>query len=152
MKVGDLCSPNVVVAEPLASLREAALAMRNSHVGALVVVERKAGVVQPVGILTDRDIVVAVIAVPGARPEDIRVGDAMSQPLAVAREDDGVFEAIQVMRERAVRRLPVIARDGSLRGIVTLDDLLSVVSTELANLAEALRWERKRELDERKPL
>jgi CBS domain-containing protein len=51
-----------------------------------------------------------------------------------------------------VRRLPVIARDGSLRGMVTLDDLLAVISTELANLAEALRWERKRELAARKRL
>lgn len=152
MKVGELCSPDVVVAEADASLREAALLMRNKHVGAVVVVERRQGISRPVGILTDRDIVVAVIAVPGARPEGIRVGDAMSQRLALAHEDDGVFEAIRIMRDRAVRRLPVVARDGGLRGIVTLDDLLSVVSTELANLAEALRWERKRELAERKPL
>jgi CBS domain-containing protein len=63
-----------------------------------------------------------------------------------------VFEAVQVMRDKAVRRLPVIARDGSLHGMVTLDDLLAVISTELANLAEALRWERKRELAARKRL
>jgi CBS domain-containing protein len=122
MKVRDFCSPNVVTAEPGASLREASLAMRNAHVGALVVVERQQGVARPVGILTDRDIVVAVIAVPGARPESIRVCDAMSTRLAVARED------------------------GGLLGIVTLDDLLGMLSTELANLAEALRWSRKREL------
>ena len=78
MKVRDFCSRNVVTAEPGASLREASLAMRNAHVGALVVVERQQGVARPVGILTDRDIVVAVIAVPGARPEGIRVGDAMA--------------------------------------------------------------------------
>lgn len=152
MKIRDLCSPKVVVVEPLASLREAALLMRNAHVGALIVVERKGATLRPVGILTDRDIVVAVIAVPGARPEGIRVGDAMSAPLAFAREDDGIFEAVAVMRERAVRRLPVVARDGSLLGIVTLDDLLAVISTELANLAEALRWSRKREVAERRPL
>lgn len=152
MKLRDLCGPPPVTVEPLASLREAALLMRNSHVGALVVVEGKEGVARPVGILTDRDIVVAVIAVPGARPEGIRVCDAMSSPLAVAQEDEGVFEAVAAMRERSVRRLPVLARDGSLIGIVTLDDLLAVISTELANLAEALRWSRKRETERRKAL
>lgn len=149
MKVRDLCSPQVVTAEPGASLREAALAMRNQHVGALVVVEKKEGVARPVGILTDRDIVVAVIAVPGARPEGIRVGDAMTTELATAREDDGLFEAVQRMSERSVRRLPVVGTDGGLKGIVTLDDVLRVLSAELGQLAEALRWGRMREREKR---
>lgn len=152
MKIGELCSREVVTIEGGATLREAALLMRNKHVGALVVVQASGGLTRPVGLLTDRDIVVAVLAVAGARPEGIRAGDAMSQPLAVAREEDGVFEAIATMRDKAVRRLPVVSRDGALAGIVTLDDLLHVVSTELANLAEALRWERKRELAARAPL
>lgn len=67
MKVRDFCSRTVAVIEPGASLREAALLMRNAHVGALVVTERKDGTVRPVGVVTDRDIVVAVVAVPGAR-------------------------------------------------------------------------------------
>lgn len=152
MKLADFCSRRVVTEEATASLRSASLTMRNAHVGALVVVERKGGVTRPVGILTDRDIVVAVIAVAGARPEDIRVCDAMSTPLAVARADEGVFEAVATMRDKAVRRLPVIDVDGGLLGMVTLDDLLGVISTELANLAEALRWGRKREAAARKPL
>ena len=150
MKIAELCSPHVVTIDPKASLREAALRMRNAHVGALIAVEGQAA--RPVGILTDRDIVVAVIAVPGARPEGIRVCDAMSNRLAFAREDEGVFEAVATMRERAVRRLPVLARDGRLVGIVTLDDLLGTISSELANLSEALRWSRKRELESRKPI
>lgn len=152
MKVRDLCSPRVVTAEAGASLREAALAMRNQHVGALVVVEKKEGVARPVGILTDRDIVVAVIAVPGARPEGIRVGDAMTTDLATAREDDGLFEAVQRMSERSVRRLPVVGADGGLKGIVTLDDVLRVLSAELGQLAEALRWGRMRERETRAKL
>ena len=152
MKVGDLCSPQVVTAEPGASLREAALAMRNQHVGALIVVERKDGVARPVGILTDRDIVVAVIAVPGARPEGIRVGDAMSTDLATAREDDGLFEAVQRMAERSVRRLPVVGADGALKGVVSLDDVLRVLAAELGQLAEALRWGRMREREKRAQL
>ena len=152
MKVRDFCSKGVVTIAPQASLREAALLMRNSHVGALVVVERKGGIEQPAGILTDRDIVVAVIAVPGARPEGIRAADAMSQPVVLAREDDNVFETVETMQRKAVRRLPVVAADGSLRGMVTLDDVLRVLAAELGGLAEALRWGRKRELDRRQRL
>jgi CBS domain-containing protein len=126
--------------------------MRNQHVGALIVVEKKDGVARPVGILTDRDIVVAVIAVPGARPEGIRVGDAMSTDLATAREDDGLFEAVQRMSERAVRRLPVVGADGGLKGIVSLDDVLRVLAAELGQLAEALRWGRMREREKRAKL
>jgi len=152
MKVREIASPRVVLAEPEQSLREAAAAMRNQHVGALVVVERKDGVARPVGILTDRDIVVAVVAVPGARPEGIRVADAMSRDPAVAREDEGLFEAVTRMSERAVRRLPVVGADGGLKGIVTLDDVLRVVAAELGQLAEALRWGRMREREKRPPL
>lgn len=152
MKVHDFCNAQVVTVEPQASLREAALLMRNGHVGALVVVERKGGVERPVGLLTDRDIVVAVIAVPGARPEGIRAVDAMSQPLVAVREDDNVFEVVEIMQQKAVRRLPVLGADGALRGIVTADDVLRVLSAELGSLAETLRWGRNRELEQRKPL
>ena len=152
MRIADLCSPQVVTAEADASLRDAALLMRNQHVGALLVVERREGVTRPVGILTDRDIVIEVVAVPGARPEDVRVGDAMSTDLALAHADDGLFEAAQRMSERAVRRLPVVGPDGGLLGIVTLDDLLRVLAAELGGLAEGLRWSRMRERDTRAPI
>jgi CBS domain-containing protein len=152
MKVRDFCSKNVVTVEPLASLREASILMRNHHVGTLVVVEQGEGGPQPKGIITDRDMIVAVIAVPGARPEGIRVCDAMSTRLAVAHEDDGVFEAAQTMAERGVRRLPVLGADGTLRGIVSADDIQRVVSTEMANLAAALKKGVEREVIARRVL
>lgn len=149
MKLRELCSRDVVTAEPSATLREAALRMREGHVGALVVVDRQGGAARPVGIVTDRDIVVAVIAVPGARPEGIRVGDIMSSPAFLARESDGVFEALRAMGEHGVRRLPVVAEDGTLAGIVTADDILRVLAAELANLGTALQRGRVREATER---
>lgn len=152
MKVREFCSKDVVTVEPLASLREASILMRNRHVGALIVVEKTGTGDKPKGIITDRDIIVAVIAVPGARPEGIRVGDAMSTRLAVAREDDGVFEAAQVMAERGVRRLPVVGQDGTLRGLVSADDIQRVVSAEMANLAAALKKGAQREVIERRVL
>jgi signal-transduction protein with cAMP-binding, CBS, and nucleotidyltransferase domain len=150
MKVRDFCSREVVSVEPDASLREASILMRSKHVGALVVVERKDDGVRPVGIITDRDIIVAVIAIPGGRPEGIRVCDVMSIRLAVARDSEGVFEAAQTMSERGVRRLPVVAQDGTLCGIVTADDIQQIVSTEMANLAVALKRGVEREVLERR--
>jgi CBS domain-containing protein len=145
MKLRDLCSRDVVTAAPLATLREAAMLMRAGHAGALVVVDRESGAARPVGILTDRDIVVAVVAVPGVRPEAIRVGDVMSAPIVLRRESDGLFEALQAMAEHGVRRLPVVAEDGTLAGIVTADDVLRTMAAELANLGAALRRGRERE-------
>ena len=150
MKVRDFCSRTVAVIEPTATLREASLLMRDAHVGALVVTERKGGVTRPVGVITDRDIVVAVVAVPGARPEGIRVGDVMSAQPHVAREDDGLAEAVKAMSEAGVRRLPVVTSDGSLFGVVTLDDVLRVLAAELGALALALGRGREQEAQQRR--
>lgn len=152
MKVREFCSRDVVTIEPRASLHEASIAMRNRHVGALVVIERADEAARPLGIITDRDIVVAVVAVPGARPEEIRVCDAMSTRLATVRDEDGVFEAAHAMSERGVRRLPVVDAKGALCGIVTADDVQRVVSAEMANLATALKRGAEREVMERRIL
>ncbi|HET9736145.1 MAG TPA: CBS domain-containing protein [Burkholderiales bacterium] len=152
MKVRDFCSRTVAVIEPGASLREAALLMRDAHVGALVVTERKAGVTRPVGVITDRDIIVAAVAVPGARPEGIRVGDVMSAQPHVARDDEGLAETVKAMSQSGVRRLPVVSADGALFGIVTLDDVLRVLAGELGALALALSRGREQEAGARRPL
>jgi CBS domain-containing protein len=149
VQVRDFCSRQVATVEALASLRAAALLMRNGHVGTLVVLDEAR---RPAGILTDRDIVVAAIAVPGARPEGIRVCDAMQTDLALAAEDDGVFDAVQKMRDRGVRRLPVVARDGTLAGIVSADDVLGVLCAELARLVAGLARGARREAEERRPI
>jgi len=145
MKIRDFCSKKVITVAAAASLREASNLMRAQHTGALIAVETKDGEERPVGILTDRDIVIAVLGQPGALPDGVRVCDIMSAQLAVAREDDGVFEASRTMREHGVRRLPVVSGDGALRGMVTFDDILSVVSTEMGNLAAALKRGTERE-------
>lgn len=151
MNIGNCCSKEVARVTAETSLREASLQMRNRHVGALVVVEIQGGLERPIGIVTDRDIVVAVVA-PGARPESIRVRDVMPPALFVARESDGLFEAFRKMAEHGVRRLPVVAADGRLAGIVTADDLLRVVAAELASFATALRRGGERESAERRAM
>ena len=150
MKILDICTREVVTAHPRQTLSEAAHLMRKHHVGALVVIEQPEARVKPVGILTDRDIVVAIVAISGARAEGIRVCDIMSSRLALARVDDGIFEAARTMSERGVRRLPVVAVDGTLYGIVTADDLQRVMASEMAGLAAAVKRGAEREaLEER---
>jgi CBS domain-containing protein len=148
MKVSNFCSRKVAVVEPGATLREVSLVMRERHVGAVVVAENRQGLLYPVGIVTDRDIVVAAIA-PGARPDAIRAEDMMERKLVVTRDSDTVFEALHAMSRHGVRRLPVIAHDGSLCGMVTADDLLRVMAAELASLASALSRGAERESVER---
>ncbi len=145
MRVGDICSRGVATVAPGASLREAALAMRNAHVGALVVVQQKDGHARPIGIVTDRDIVVAAIAVPGARPEGIRVCDVMPDRLMLAREEEAAFDAVRTMRDNGVRRLPVIDAGGDLCGMLTAEDVLRAMSDVLGSLAHAFRRAGERE-------
>ena len=149
VQVRGFCSRQVATVEPLASLRVAALLMRQGHSGTLVTID-PAG--RPIGILTDRDIVVAVIAVPGARAEGIRVCDVMQTAVATAREDDGVLEVVEKMQAQGVRRLVVVDGQGRLAGIVSSDDVLRVLASELGRLAGAFARGAEREAAQRKPI
>jgi CBS domain-containing protein len=137
MKIKEICSRVVVVAAPETDLREAARLMRDHHVGALVVIEKRDGATRPVGIVTDRDIVVAVVADEGVRPESLALRDVMSGELALAQETDGVFEAVDRMQDSGTRRLPVVDAEGRLVGILSLDDVLRMLASELTALALA---------------
>src|SRR5574340_613686 len=107
MPIGEICNREVVIVQPNKSALEAAQLMRQHHVGDVVVVEERGGFRVPVGIVTDRDLVVEVVA-PGLDPSVITVGDIMVPELATVTENIGVFEAIQYMRTKGVRRLPVV--------------------------------------------
>jgi CBS domain-containing protein len=137
VKIKEICSRVVVVAAPETGLREAARLMRDHHVGALVVIEKRDGATRPVGIVTDRDIVVAVVADEGVSPESLTLRDLMSGELALAQETDGVFEAVDRMQDSGTRRLPVVDADGRLVGVLSLDDVLRMLASELTALALA---------------
>ncbi len=149
MAVGEVCNREVVITGKSFSVVEAAQLMRSHHVGDLVVVEDRAGRKFPVGIVTDRDIVVEVVAA-GVNSEALKVGDIMSPEVATIREDEGLFEALRYMRDKGVRRMPVVDREGVLVGILTLDDLLSLLAEELTELAKLVSHERQREATLRK--
>ncbi|MGE5523929.1 MAG: CBS domain-containing protein [Rhodospirillaceae bacterium] len=143
--IGELCNREVVVAAPGTTVTAAAKLMRRHHVGSIVVVdEAEAGMRIPVGIVTDRDIVMEVCA-PELDPDLITVGDIMSRELVTAAEDEGVLETMEIMRYKGVRRIPVVGPDRQLTGIISVDDLLDVLAEELGELTKVLAREQARE-------
>ncbi len=137
MKIGDVRTTHVVVTHPGRPLVEAAREMRESHVGALVVVDAKDSRRQPLGMLTDRDIVRGQVA-KGTDLHCLTVGDVMSRDPLCLKTDMSLAEGIAALNARAVRRAPVVDGDNSLVGIVTLDDLMPAIAAELRLLAQLM--------------
>ncbi len=148
MPIGEYCNREVVITDRNRSIRDAAQLMRNHHVGDLVMVEPFEGERIPVGIVTDRDLVLEVLA-QEATPEEVTVADIMSAEPALAREDDDLWETMFRMQSWGVRRLPVVNADGVLQGIVTVDDLLELLTEYLYDLVKVVTREQERELQRR---
>ena len=148
MRISDICNRNVVHIGAAASIREAAEAMRANHVGALIVIDQPNGERIPIGVITDRDIVVAVVA-RGVDPQALTVGDVMSRPPATCGEDEEIFDAIETMRGRGVRRLPVLNAKGGLAGMLSTDDIYGALSAHSGELSRALTREQVHEMQAR---
>ena len=144
MTLGELCNRNTVFTKRASSAAEAAQLMREQHVGDLVVVDEKAGKRVPVGIVTDRDLVVEILA-KGVDANAVTVGDVMGADLVTARETDDLYATMQRMRAKGVRRVPVVDAGGALVGIVSVDDFLDLLAEELTALARLISREQARE-------
>jgi CBS domain-containing protein len=144
MAVSLICNHNVATIAANEGVVDAAVRMREEHVGTLLVVERRGSIHVPVGILTDRDIVVGVVA-KRVSPDNLTVGDAMTREVLTVREDDSVEFALREMRRRGVRRAPVVGKRGELVGIVSLDDVVQHLAMQLGRLADAIRVEQDAE-------
>ncbi len=146
MRVGEVCNRDVVISDRNDLISDAAKLMRHHHVGDVVVVEERDNKYFPVGILTDRDLVVEILAKEVA-PETLLVGDVMTFDLIVAKEDESLPEAIKRMRDKGIRRMPVVTNDGALAGIITMDDLLDLLAEQLADLVAMVGRGQRRESD-----
>ncbi len=144
MRVGEFCNREVVVIEKEGSIIEAAQVMREYHVGDVVVVKTHHGKQTPLGILTDRDIALEIVA-KGTDPESVRVGDAMSFELTTVTEDDDLMHVIEVMRDKGIRRIPVVDLDEALVGILTIDDVLDLLSEIFVDIVHLVDNQRRRE-------
>jgi CBS domain-containing protein len=126
---------NVVTCDPEAPVAEVAALMRKHHVGDVVVVTSQTeGARIPMGILTDRDILIETVAL-DIEAKLFTASDLMTTPVTTVLEDADLSEALAIMRGKRVRRLPVVTRAGSLFGIIASDDVLNLISSELSMIA-----------------
>ena len=144
MSAGEICNRDVVVAYRNMTITEAAKLMREHHVGSVVVVVDRLSERVPVGMLTDRDLTVGILA-KELDSRLLKVGDVMSTELFTIREQDSIADALRLMREHGVRRVPVLTHSGALAGILTIDDVLDIVAEQLADIVHAVERERVRE-------
>jgi CBS domain-containing protein len=135
MKLSDIFTKQVITAGPAETLAAVARLMQEHHVGTVVLVEDQ----RPVGIITDRDLALALGA-RGVSPQ-APAQEVMTRHVLAIPDDMSIFTATQSIRDCQVRRLPVVDREDRLVGMVTLDDLMGRLAHELYNLAEGIKHE-----------
>lgn len=140
MSVGEICNREVVVTGRETDIREAARLMREYHVGDLLIVERKDDENIPVGIVTDRDLVIEVLALDVAL-EKLTVADLMLTELVTVPESADLWDTLATMRSRGIRRMPVVNEQGGLEGILTIDDALDLLVEGLDDMVKLVRNE-----------
>ena len=137
MPISECCNIGVVCCEADTSIPDVAALMRKHHVGDVVVIEKKDEDRVPIGILTDRDIVIETISL----QLDVNLfsaSDFMSAPVVTVREDEDFVETLRLMRKHKIRRMPVVTHAGTLYGIVTIDDIVNLLAMELSLLTGAI--------------
>lgn len=134
MSTGKICSRSVVVVGPEESVREAARRMDQYSVGTLVVQENGQALL---GILSDRDIAIRCVA-RDLDPDADTVGDVMTSPVRSVEEATPIEDALALMAAAGVRRLPVIDEDERIIGILSVDDVLGLLSEEIATIGQLL--------------
>ncbi len=136
MALIDFCRTEVVTIPLGTSIAESAKLMKQKNVGSVVIIDDS----KPVGILTDRDIAVRVVA-EGKDPESTKVSEVMTENPETLNEDLGLFQALERMKEVGVRRFPIVNDRGELVGIITLDDVLYILGKEMSDVATILKKE-----------
>jgi CBS domain-containing protein len=144
MLIKAICNPEAVSCGSATTALEAAALMRKHHIGDLVVVGEPTADQVPLGVVTDRDIVVEVLG-NGLDPATTRVSSILRKPVVVAHDSEDVAQVIDRMKVQGVRRMPVVDRGGRLVGIVTLDDLLRLVAADLDALVDLVSRQQNRE-------
>lgn len=144
MNAGSVCKRGVVTVAPTDDLIAAAHVMREKHVGYLIVSETSVPARRVVGVLTDRDIVVAVLA-QEVDAHALKVGDVMTRDPLLIEEGQSIEAVLRHMREAGVRRVPVVDRSGALTGVLSIDDVLERIAEQLIDIAGSIRNEQRME-------
>lgn len=148
MLSGEYCNRDVVIIGKSDSIIKAAKLMREYHVGDVLVVEPHNGERAPVGILTDRDIVIEVIA-KEAELDSLMIQDVMSYKLITSKEDDDLMITIKRMRINGIRRMPIVNQAGGLVGILSIEDVLDVIAEQLMDIDQIIENQYSKEKQHR---
>ncbi len=140
MTAGEYCNREVIITGPESTISEAARLMRQHHVGTLVVVEREGALNRPLGIVTDRDLVVEVLA-QEVSVDSVTVRDVMSPDPVQVSEGETLLNTIALMQSRGVRRIIVVDEAGSLQGVMSADDVIELIAEAMNNLTRVVRRE-----------
>ena len=140
MTAGEYCNREVVITGQDVSVTEAAMLMKQHHVGDLVVVEKQGEKTLPIGIITDRDIVIEVIA-KKADPDSLIIKDIMSTGLITVEEKEALLDTLTLMQNRGVRRIMVVDAQGSLQGLLSADDAIELIAEAMNNLTKLVKRE-----------
>jgi CBS domain-containing protein len=140
MTAGEYCNREVIITEQDASVTEAAMLMRKHHVGDLVVIERQGEKILPIGIITDRDIVIEVIA-QKADPDSLIIKDIMSEGLITAEEKETLLDTLALMKNQGIRRIIVVDSQGSLQGLLSADDAIELIAEAMNDLTKLVKRE-----------
>ena len=149
MSAGEYCNRDVVVVSKTEPVQEAITLMRNHHVGDVVVVEQAKHGVIPVGILTDRDIVLEILA-EDVDLNTVNIGDVMSYELVTVNESTTLIDTLKIMRQKGIRRIPVVNEKGTLEGLLSVDDRLELLAEQLNDLVALISKEQSSESRRRK--
>jgi CBS domain-containing protein len=144
MKVGQYCKRSVVAIADNADVIDVAQLMRERHIGFIVVYEHGDDIRRPIGVLTDRDIVLGVVA-KDIDPHSVTAKDAMTRQPLVANESDDLGDALQAMRMAGIRRVPVVDERGALTGVIALDDAIELITELLCDISGSIKSEQRQE-------
>lgn len=148
MTAGEYCNREVIITGPDTSVTEAAILMRQHHVGDLVVVEKQDDKTLPIGIITDRDLVIEVIA-QKVDAQALSVKDIMSAAPVTVNEDELLLNVLELMGKKSVRRILVVDDEGILQGLLSADDAIELIAEAMNNLTKLVKYEVAREEKQR---
>ena len=144
MLLKDICTPDVVSCAADRTALHAARLMREHHVGDVIVVEDAESDSSPIGVVTDRDIVVEVLG-KELDPARVTLREVMRTPVVIASTSEDLAQAVDRMKFQGVRRIPVVDESSRLVGVFSLDDLLKRLAVEAASIADIVAREQDRE-------
>ena len=140
MTIGAICTRKVITVDREIDIPVAARVMRDNHIGYLIVTDARSGGSAPIGVITDRDIVVKVVA-KDVDPHTLTVGDVMTPKPLTAANDDGIGETLRRMRRLGVRRVPVVGPGGRVSGVLSIDDVVDHLVGQLSDVSGSIRNE-----------